>query len=732
MTRVAILWHMHQPFYQDLVTGEHILPWVRLHALKDYYGMVALLREFARVKVTFNLVPSLLVQLEAFARDEARDRHLELGLKPADTLTDEERAFIVEHYFHAHRPRMIDPYRRYAELLDKRGNNGGFLSARALAAQFSVADIRDLQVWHKLVWMDPFYLDSDPRLRALVEKGRGFSEDDKATLRSVELEVLRRVIPEYREAAARSQVELSTSPFYHPILPLLCDTDIYLRTHPQSRMPRERFRHPEDAADQLEQAVALHKRLFGVTPAGVWPSEGSVSDDMVPLVAEAGFEWMATDEEILARTLGRGFTRDGAGNIEQPETLYKPYLVGKARQVACLFRDHTLSDLIGFTYASWGAEAAADDFTRRLAEGGRRYAAKTGKEATIAVILDGENAWEHYAGQGRPFLRALYGRLSSHPDLQTVTMSEAARTVADTLPSIFPGSWINGDFYIWIGHADDHRAWSQLADARRALDSPAPGLAEASIARAREELLIAEGSDWFWWYGDDHSSDHDLEFDDLFRRHVRNVYRALEKPIPEELFVTNITTQPPADDVSRPSGFVTPTVDGEVTSYFEWVGSGCVEIGSTAGAMHQVADRAPGITLVEFGFDLEHLYLRVDGTMPMRALLASGLDLSINFLKPAGVKVTVRNNQGAIDVRVLERAASGEWTPGEPAGVAAAVGQILELQVPFRRLSLDARAPVAFIVALNRGAAETEHHPRHRPIEFTVPDREFAAVNWTA
>ena len=732
MTRVAILWHMHQPFYQDLVTGEHILPWVRLHALKDYYGMVALLREFARVKVTFNLVPSLLVQLEAFARDEARDRHLELGLKPADALTDEERAFIVEHYFHAHRPRMIDPYRRYAELLDKRGNNGGFLSARALAAQFSVADIRDLQVWHKLVWMDPFYLDSDPRLRALVEKGRGFSEDDKATLRSVELEVLRRVIPEYREAAARSQVELSTSPFYHPILPLLCDTDIYLRTHPQSRMPRERFRHPEDAADQLEQAVALHKRLFGVTPAGVWPSEGSVSDDMVPLVAEAGFEWMATDEEILARTLGRGFTRDGAGNIEQPETLYKPYLVGKARQVACLFRDHTLSDLIGFTYASWGAEAAADDFTRRLAEGGRRYAAKTGKEATIAVILDGENAWEHYAGQGRPFLRALYGRLSSHPDLQTVTMSEAARTVADTLPSIFPGSWINGDFYIWIGHADDHRAWSQLADARRALDSPAPGLAEASIARAREELLIAEGSDWFWWYGDDHSSDHDLEFDDLFRRHVRNVYRALEKPIPEELFVTNITTQPPADDVSRPSGFVTPTVDGEVTSYFEWVGSGCVEIGSTAGAMHQVADRAPGITLVEFGFDLEHLYLRVDGTMPMRALLASGLDLSINFLKPAGVKVTVRSNQGAIDVRVLERAASGEWTPGEPAGVAAAVGQILELQVPFRRLSLDARAPVAFIVALNRGAAETEHHPRHRPIEFTVPDREFAAVNWTA
>jgi alpha-amylase/alpha-mannosidase (GH57 family) len=705
MTRVAILWHMHQPFYQDLVTGEHILPWVRLHALKDYYGMVALLREFPRVKVTFNLVPSLLVQLEAFARDEARDRHLELGLKPADALTDEERAFIVEHYFHAHRPRMIDPYRRYAELLDKRGNNGGFLSARALAAQFSVADIRDLQVWHKLVWMDPFYLDSDPRLRALVEKGRGFSEDDKATLRSVELEVLRRVIPEYREAAARSQVELSTSPFYHPILPLLCDTDIYLRTHPQSRMPRERFRHPEDAADQLEQAVALHKRLFGVTPAGVWPSEGSVSDDMVPLVAEAGFEWMATDEEILARTLGRGFTRDGAGNIEQPETLYKPYLVGKARQVACLFRDHTLSDLIGFTYASWGAEAAADDFTRRLAEGGRRYAAKTGKEATIAVILDGENAWEHYAGQGRPFLRALYGRLSSHPDLQTVTMSEAARTVADTLPSIFPGSWINGDFYIWIGHADDHRAWSQLADARRALDSPAPGLAEASIARAREELLIAEGSDWFWWYGDDHSSDHDADFDDLFRRHLRNAYVALGATVPEELFATNISTGS-GPFFLQPSGPLSVILDGRETSYLEWVGAVSPSLAKPGGAMHEVTAAAL-VAEVRVGLSHDALCVRLEGPR-LAAMLSDG---------SASLALVI----GGDDVRVV---------PIERAWVG--VGTLIEMAVPFDRLVTEP-AEIQFGIQVRDGSGNLiETVPHGRCWTIAVPGSASSAGDWQA
>ena len=734
MTRVALLWHMHQPFYEDLATGEHILPWVRLHALKDYWGMVALLREFPGVKVTFNLVPSLLVQLESFAREEARDRYLELSLKAADALSEDERAFCVENFFHAHRPRMIDPFPRYAELLAKRGSNGTPLSARTLAAQFSTDDLRDLQVWHKLAWLDPYYWDQDPRVRGLVAKGRAFTEDDKRVLRSVELEIIRKVVPEYRDAVARGQVEVSTSPFYHPILPLLCDTDVYLRTHPQSRMPRERFRHPEDAAEQLTRAVALHERLFGRRPDGVWPSEGSVSDAMLPLVAQAGFRWMATDEEILARTTGRGFTRDGAGNVEQPEALYASYRVGAgAATVACGFRDHALSDLIGFTYASWPADAAADDFVRRLEDAGARYRSRTGgEEATIFVILDGENAWEHYEGQGRPFLRALYSRLASRPGLRTVTMSEACADPRETLPSIFPGSWINADFYIWIGHADDQRAWSQLADARRAIETHGAGVPEAALARAREELLIAEGSDWFWWYGDDHSSDHDLEFDDLFRRHVRNVYRALDAAIPEELFVTNITSQPPIVEIHQPTGFIDPVIDGEVTSYFEWLGAGCVEAPATAGAMHQVADRPLGLSLVEFGFDLENLFLRLDGTRAMTTVLGSGLDVVVKFLKPSGVQVAVRMEDGQAVAQLLTRGSRGGWAPATAPGLTMALRSVLELKIPFRLLGVETQAPVAFMVALNRGATEVEHHPQIRPVEFEVPGPHFAAKNWTA
>ncbi|HEX3703755.1 MAG TPA: glycoside hydrolase family 57 protein, partial [Vicinamibacterales bacterium] len=486
MTQVAILWHMHQPFYEDLATHEHIMPWVRLHALKDYYGMVALLREFPGIRATFNLVPSLLVQLEAFAEDRARGRSLELGLKPAADLTEGDIAFVLQHFFHAHREHLIDPYPRYAELLARRGGAMPTPSAqRAAAARFTVDDLRDLQVWHKLAWIDPSYLDGDARVQALVAKGHHFSEEDKAVLRAVELEILNKVIPEYRDAAARGQIELSTSPFYHPILPLLCDTDVYLRTHPQSQMPRQRFQHPEDAAEQIARAAACHERLFGHRPAGLWPSEGSVSEAMVSIVAAAGFQWMATDEQILAQTLGVELSRDGSGQLNEPEHVYAPYRVQSGgSSVACVFRDHGLSDRIAFNYASWAPDAAAADFVGRLVEAGRRFATRTGgEEAVIPIILDGENAWEHFAGGGRPFLRALYDRLSHTPELRTVTMAEAVRGASRALTNIFPGSWIDANFYIWIGHGDDQRAWTQLAEARDALTG-AGGADAAVVAQA--------------------------------------------------------------------------------------------------------------------------------------------------------------------------------------------------------------------------------------------------------
>jgi alpha-amylase/alpha-mannosidase (GH57 family) len=734
MTQIAILWHMHQPFYEDLVTRETILPWVRLHALKDYYGMVALLLEFPKVRVTFNLVPSLLVQLEAFAENRARDRFLDLSLKPADDLTDADVDFVVENFFHAQRQRMIEVYPRYAELLALRGGTlPTAADRRAAARRFSRGDLRDLQVWHKLAWLDPFYLEGDGRVRSLIAKGRGFTEEDKALLRTVELELLNGVIPEYRAAAARGQVELSTSPFYHPILPLLCDTDIYLRTHPHSRMPRQRFARPDDAAEQLTRAVTLHERLFGHVPVGLWPSEGSVSDAMVPLAAAAGFKWMATDELILARTLGLTLTRDGADHLDQPEHLYAPYRVTAGGVgMACAFRDHLLSDLIGFSYAGWAADAAADHFVTRLVEAGRRYASRTGGgEALISIILDGENAWEHFEGGGRPFLRALYDRLSSNPELRTVTMAEACAQPRLELTGIFPGSWIDANFYIWIGHRDDQRAWSQLADARQALDL-ASGVEPEVLARAREEVLIAEGSDWFWWYGDDHSSAHDAEFDDLFRRHLRNVYQLLQKPIPDELFVSNISTGAPAAAETLPSGFFTPTLDGEETSYFEWLGSGALEIRDVAGAMHR-SDRKPSlVSLLQFGFDHACLYVRLDSDRPMADLLARGYLFSLTFLEPEGVRFVVQEARGRLTGTFWDRRAQ-RWVGRGAGGARVAAATVIEAALPLADLGVGAGAPLSFFLAVfDKAKTEVERHPDNRALILTVPDERFEARNWTA
>ena len=735
MTRVAILWHMHQPFYEDLVTGEHVLPWVRMHALKDYYGMVAMLRDYPAVRVTFNLVPSLLVQLDAFAGDRARDRSLALGLKPAADLDAADTEFVLANFFHAQRQRMIDPYPRYAELLARRGDwpppDG---DTRPIVERFSMEDLRDLQVWQKLAWLDPLYLEHDPRVRALVARGRGFSEDDKALLRRIELEILNLVIPEYRDAAARGQIELSASPFYHPILPLLCDTDIYLRTHPDASKPRRRFAHAEDAGEQLTRAVACHERLFGRRPTGLWPSEGSVSDAMVPWVQRAGFSWMATDELILGRTLGIPLTRDERGQLHEPERLYTPYVVsaGGAR-VTCVFRDHVLSDLVGFTYARWPAGAAADDFVSRLLEAGRRYGQRTGGgEALISVILDGENAWEHFDGGGRPFLGALYERLSQEPELRTVTMAEGCASATETLPGVFPGSWIDANFSIWIGHRDDQQAWSQLAEARSALEASAAG--PDAIALAREELLIAEGSDWFWWYGDDHSSAHDAEFDDLFRRHLRNAYARLGESAPDDLFVSNITTgAAPCRPCPELQSLIEPTLDGDETSYLEWLGAATWDFGTAApkGAMHQVAASARQLVRASAGLGVERLCVRVDGIRPMVELLREGREVTLQFLDPPGVRFRVRGT-GPVDGTFLERAGPDQsWTERGHCGGSAAAASILEIALPLAALGLAPGQRVRFFVVLSDGGdRELERQPEGYPMEVVVPGTGFGSRNW--
>ena len=593
--RLALLWHMHQPYYLDPDTGESVLPWVRLHALKDYWGMAALFAECPGMQATVNLVPSLVEQVEAYARERTWDRHLVLGLKEASALDAAEAAWFVQEAFHAHAPTMIEPYPRYAALA----------RMRAGGQSFDTAALRDLQVWQKLAWVDPELLRVDARVRRLLDKGHGFDEHDKQALRAVELEVLRQVVPAYRAAAERGQLELSTSPYFHPILPLLCDSTAHREAHPGAAVLDPPFCWPADADLQLARAIEAHQGWFGTRPLGVWPSEGSVSQAAAEAIARAGFRWMASDEHILVRSRALSGQATGAAERFQPHALQS-----SDGEVRMLFRDHGLSDLIGFTYQSWPAAAAVDDFLARLRSIGTHLAGRS-QTVTVPVILDGENAWEHYAGGGRPFLRTLYQRLAAAPDIEPVPMSTAAAGSAEPLQRLFAGSWINADFGIWIGHRDDRRAWTQLRELRERFGARASELDADRRRDALDAILAAEGSDWFWWYGDDHSSAHDREFDALFRQHLRRAYRALGDEAPDDLHRTNISTAVPGDDVAVPGVVQDPSPRAGALPagrYFSRLGA--VPLERPAGSMHRASARV--VSSCEVGVATAGLVLWVD------------------------------------------------------------------------------------------------------------------------
>ncbi len=498
MNRVnlVVLWHMHQPQYRDPETGQYVLPWTRLHAVKDYWGMVQVLGEVPGFHATFNVVPALGMQLEEYASGSFSEPWFALAFKPTDELTREDKAEILARAFQLNHERLMSRWPRFVELFEWSRPAGG---AQAQVT-FTSRDWRDLQVLSQLAWMDEIWLAKDEVVSLLASKGKDFTERDKAALKTKQLELLGLVLPAYREAAQRGQIEISTTPFYHPILPLLCDSDIARVANPGTPLPRRAFRQPDDAREQLRRAREYHRRVFGADPAGLWPSEGSVSDQALTIAMEEGFQWFGTDEGVLGRTLNVGFFRDTSGLPANSERLYKPYRVQLAgSSINGLFRDHHLSDLIGFVYSRMDAKSAAADLHGRLRFLGERVPSQ--QPLTVCLFLDGENAWEYYPGNGREFLREFYKRIDKDQDFRALTATEAIAAAGKDVPSangIFPASWINANFDVWIGHTEDVAAWELLWDARqayaRAAEARKQGRADAPTETARKVATGAGGS----------------------------------------------------------------------------------------------------------------------------------------------------------------------------------------------------------------------------------------------
>ena len=610
---LVVLWHMHQPQYRDPESGRYVLPWTRLHALKDYWGMVDVLRGFPNFHATFNVVPSLGRQLEGYANRSFNEPWFSLAFKNAEELTREDKAEIIARAFQVNQERLMSRWPRFVELFEWSRPAGG---ARALVS-FTMRDWRDLQLLSQLAWMEESWFQTDDVVSRLATKGKDYTETDKSALRKVQLEFLGLVLPVYRDAAQRGQIEISTTPFYHPILPLICDSDIARVANPGTPLPRRAYRRPEDAREQLRLAREYHERVFGVKPAGVWPSEGSVSDMALTIAAEEGFQWFGTDEGVLGRTLNVAFFRDGNGIPANAERLYKSWRVQLGgNSIVGLFRDHHLSDLVGFVYSRMDAKTAAADLHSRMRHLGETV--QGDQPLTICLFLDGENAWEYYPGNGRAFLCEFYGRIQADQDFRALTASEAIAAASEipTITGIFPASWINANFDVWIGHAEDVAAWELLWDAReayaRAFEARKQGRADAptetALKEARESLLAAEGSDWCWWFGPEHSTANDAEFDALYRKHLTAIYLALGQVAPEEL-AKPIKHRPEHALQLAPRGLLNVTVDGRDTSYFEWLGAGLYSPERRGGSMH---GRVFYLHELRYGFEEGRFCVRID------------------------------------------------------------------------------------------------------------------------
>ncbi len=590
---LVLMWHQHQPLYPKDEAGVVSRPWTRVHSTKDYYDMAALVAEYPDLHVTFNLTPVLMRQIEEFI-EGTRDLYWVLTEVPADELTEEERTFILDRFFDTNAG-IVARFPRYQELVEKRDR----------PSSFTTSEIRDLQLLFNLAWTDPSFLAQDP-LASLVEKGRNFTEEDKATVLAEHERIIAGILPLHRQLWEAGQIEVTTTPLAHPILPLIADSSLATIGDPTGLQPTNRFRQLTDAVDQVVFGLDEAERLLGQRPVGMWPGEGSVAQLVMNVFDSSGVEWVATGEDVLAKTLDIGsFTRGDTDLVKEADVLYSMYEAQTSGDgVAMFFRDVVLSDRIGFEYSGIDAAAAADDFMTRLADiNAALEAADVDGPKVVSVIIDGENAWEHYENDGIDFLNALYSRLSDSDFVQTVTPGELLEQFpaeVEPLPDVFPASWFQPNFATWIGEEEEARAWDYLARTRAdfGVAERSGEYADAAIADAYWTMLFAEGSDWFWWYGADQDSGDDGYFDTAFRELLGQVYDALEieRPTFVAIPITPQTTVEPLHGITE---LVTIEIDNEVDTP-DWGQGGRYEFagGDLVGSL-------------DYAFDTQSMYVRI-------------------------------------------------------------------------------------------------------------------------
>ena len=538
--KVVLCWHMHQPYYLDAESDHYQLPWTYLHAIKDYVDMAAVIEMVPAARAVVNFTPTLLEQIEDYSNQikgylksgtPLRDPLLAVLATVAMPSHEEERLRLIKSCLRVNEKHLINRFESYRQLADiAEMLDDNYQMARYLSAQFIV----DIVVWYHLAWLGETVRRSDERVKALIEKGSGYSQHDRQQLLTIIGELIEGVIERYRRLVETGHIELSVTPYGHPIMPLMLDLKSARDAMPDIHLPvlDEYPGGTERVQWHINVGLEVFERFFGFRPKGCWPSEGSVSYKTLACLEKSGFEWVASGETVLRNSLVRS-------GIHEHGCIHRPYQI-KDGGITCFFRDDNLSDAIGFKYAEWHANDAVNDLVHHLEHIAK--ACKNDPDRVVSIILDGENAWEYYPENGFHFLMALYQRLSEHPDIELTTFSDCLgqETKPKKLPELVAGSWVYGTFSTWIGDGDKNRAWDLLGDAKRVFDSViASGkLPEKQLKAAEHQLAICEGSDWFWWFGDYNPSDSVRDFDRLFRLQLSHLYRLLGQESPEALAMT--------------------------------------------------------------------------------------------------------------------------------------------------------------------------------------------------
>lgn len=689
--RLSFFWHMHQPYYADDESGLIEMPWVYLHALKDYYEMLWHIERHPKIKATFNLSPALLIQLEQYKNIDVKDKLLMLLRRPVASLNTDERK-VVERYVRAvHFEHQVKPLKRYAVLYEKQCTDG-----------VTDEELCEMEVLFLLSWCGNALREQNSTVKSILKKKEGYGEEDKVLLLAALAEFIATILPVYKKLAEAGRIALAVNPMYHPIMPLLLDMHSATQSRPGIKMPDVACCFEQDAQRQLDAGIATFTELFGFRPHGIWPSEGSVNDDSLQMYQDAGLLFAASDEEILFESLEEKAAKEN-------NALYKPYRFKSGDGLTLVFRDKELSDRIGFRYAQMDPDAAAEDFVAAL-----REIYESGEEdALVSVILDGENAWEFYPNNARDFFDALYKAVAEETWCECVTLKEVA-TETDrefrVLNHVQPGSWIYRDFSTWIGQDEKNKAWEMLCNAKRTARErkEQKGLSEQDRAAVMREFMIAEGSDWFWWYGDGHDTEYADLFDMLFRKHLINIYTRMKMAPPLYLLEPIHVDASRDRQASMSRGYISPALTGKVEDFFEWFGAGVIESDMITNVMD--TSNKGIIKRMRYGFDRHCLYLTLEGSWKEIADKSLSIELLGDLFEPVVIPLLDAE-------RMRKKRTKGSLLQG-------VVDTTAELCVPISYVAADGQMTISLQVVLKEENKELERFPANDMAHLTVYDSQ--------